>query len=248
MTLPYAWDPGRYTRHVTTRSVPLVDDLVPFEHAVYRVVSVRVTEPDDKGRTVHARVRPVGIAETGDPVADARSTRAFTSGKHGRWTVYASEHYPVCGKCHEPLPCREQMAEQISGKAAEKFERYAVAGVCPGCSEVVTQRQKSVTWEDNAVVPGGPPVTFHLRRGCYHAAVTYERTWVALDPGARKHLYTCGEHHVRDHGNGTYTCTAGADCPGASAQHRSYAVCDCPEHYTGQSRGIDTLRNATRVD
>lgn len=230
MSLPYRWDPDRFFRmHLTYKACPEVGDLIPYEHAVYRVVRVRTTEPDAKGRTTHVRVVPVSYQPTGDPVADRNAERPFTGGPKTRWGVYPTEHYPICAACLEPMPCRHEVAAGIAKSAGEKFDRYTEAGVCPACREVVSQRQRSVTWEDNAVVPGGPPVTFHLRRKCRSYAVEYERRWHALDPGARRMLYTCGEHHVRNHGDGTYSCT-NVECPGPTAWHRSWARCDCPEH------------------
>lgn len=226
MTLPYHWDPGAFLRpEMVHKSVPEVGDVMPYEHKAYRVERV---DPRDDGSVV-AWVRDTRETLTGDPVADARRLLPLSHRQGGVWWVYAHEHYPVCGTCLEPLPCRELVTKRISAHEAAKFNRYTTAGVCPACSEPVSSRQKSVTWEDNAVVPGGPPVTFHLRRACFHEAVQYERRWYARDPGARRMRYTCGEHHVRNHGDGTYSCT-NPECPGPTAWHQSWTTCDCPEH------------------
>jgi hypothetical protein len=192
--------------------------LMPFEHAVWRIVETKyIEEHGDRPCTVV--VRPISI--TADDPRSRDHDLHLGSDKYHLWYIYPDEHYPICAACHEPLPCRERMAEQISGQQAERFERFTMAGVCPACQEPVSSRQKSLTMEDNAVVPGGPPVTFHLRAKCWGSAQRYEKQWVALDPGRRKHKLSCAGH-LSEHYDGSWSCTEMAECAGEMAQHKSY--------------------------
>jgi hypothetical protein len=229
MTLPYTWRPlGANHYRVTTSLQP--GELVAFEHAVWRVVEVH-PKPQDEQYPWRVILRPAHI-NTGD-VRDRDHDKAYKAGKHAWWDVYPNEHYPICVTCHEPLPCRDQMAAKISAQEAEQFDCYTTAGICPACQEPVSQRQKSLTWEDNAVVPGGPAVTFHLRRACWSQARRYELRWVAFDPGRRKPILTCAGH-ISYHRDGTAQCTELAGCPGPRAYHPSseshhpgYSTCYC---------------------
>jgi hypothetical protein len=221
--LPYDWHPSG-TRLVFKLKPGM---LLPIEHRVLRVIEVRDRSEDfpDDGRPIRVILRP---ADLGDDCRDRDSDESWSGGKHTGWNVYRDEHYPVCAKCSEPLPCREQMAERISGDAAKRMSRYETAGVCPSCGEVVSSRQESLTWSDNIEVIGGPPVTFHMRRACRHSAGTYEKRWVAADPERRKATLTC-PGHITNHNDGTYECSEFGHCPGWRASHRGYTVCRCPD-------------------
>lgn len=258
MSLPYRWHASG--THSTRE--PQAGMLWPYEHVVYRIIDVEpVPETDwtdEERRRVNGYlpqyraeyapkriiVRPVHI-NTGD-VRDRDHDRHLRIGARSMGLdVYDDEHYPICAQCHEPLPCRDQMAQRVSTEAMAHMSRYEMAGVCPACEEPVTGRQKSQTWPDNAVIPQGPPVTFHLRRQCHYEAVRYEKQWVALDPDRRRTLLSCGGM-VTNHNDGTYQCTQLTECPGPTAEHRSYTVCRCPDcHANGgfDCRPSPTSRN-----
>lgn len=224
MSLPYHWRP----LGLRLANAPELKrgTIVPFEHAVYRVVETRL-EPDDEKLPLRVVLRPIHI--TRDDPRSRDHDLHLGSPKHHLWYIYPDEHYPICATCHEPLPCREQMAQEISEAAAERFERFTMAGVCPACQEPVSSRQKSLTWEDNAVVPGGPPVTFHLRANCWGSAQRYELQWVAADPNRRTHKLTCFGH-LSQHYDGTWSCTKLDECAGEYAQHKSYE-----RHFPGRT-------------
>jgi hypothetical protein len=225
MTLPYRWRPlGADHFRLVTKLKP--GDLVAFNHAVWRVIKVH-PKPEDEEYPYRVIFRPVEI-NTGD-VRDRDHDKAWKVQARTWFDVYPNEHYPVCATCHEPVPCRDQMAEEVSAYEAEQFDHYTTAGICPACLEPVSQRQKSITWEDNAVVPGGPPVTFHLRNACWSSARTYEQRWAQLDPNRRKLTLTCTGHLAR-HVDGSSQCTELAECPGPKAWHSSYE-----NHYPGHS-------------
>lgn len=240
----YLWSP-RGTR--STFGDPDVGALIAWNHAVWRVVEVRPVPEDqwtdDERRTVAITmersrhkaipktvvVRPVHITSD-DPRARRHDVHLRPS-SHYMWEVYPDEHYPICASCHEPLPCREKSAEQVAAGAMREMARYETPGVCPGCGEVVTGRQKAHTFQQNLHVLAGPPVTFHTgRRGCRYEAAEYERKLLKQDPAHRRVLSCTG--HVTNHNDGTYDCTALNECPGPQADHESYGVCRCPDCHT----------------
>ena len=235
--LPYRWHPlGTHYR-----SQPAVGQIIAWRHMAWRVIESGPRPEGDwseedreylagfKPGYVHQHlpwvivVRPVAI--TGDDPRDrdrdvhlgcsARSLYGFD--------VYLNEHYPVCAQCGEPLPCRDEMARQTAEAESKRADRYAIEGVCPDCSEPITQRQKSITFDENIRLPGGPPVTFHARRECYWSAVKYEQDWVAGDPDHRAARLSC-PGHVQVHADEA-ECTQGPVCPGVKVPHRSTSRC-----------------------
>lgn len=223
----YRWYPSG-TRH---KRRPDVGDLVPYEHAVWRVVEVR--DRDDEERPYAVTLRPV--EETRDDPRARDSDLHLSIHRYYSWDVYPDEHYPICACCYEPLPCRYKVAERAGEAALKKMGRYETAGVCPACEEPVTGRQKSLTFSENLEVLGGPSVTFHVgRRGCSYTAGEYEKRWVAADPERRRASLTC-RGRVTNHNDGTYDCTELAECPGPSARHDVYTTCSCPDCH---ARGV----------
>lgn len=222
--LPYYWRPLGNALAGFAELKPGM--LMPFEHAVYRIIETKYIE-EHGDRPCVVVVRPVGV--TADDPRSRDHDLSLGAEKYHVWYVYPDGHYPICATCYEPLPCREQMAEKYSAEQAARFERYTIAGVCPACQEPVSQRQKSLTWEDNVVVPGGPPVTFHLRASCWGSAQSYELDWAAADPDRRPLRLTC-KGHLSEHYDGTWSCSKLDECAGEMAQHRSYE-----RHYPGHS-------------
>lgn len=127
-------------------------------------------------------VRPLNAPA--DPVAARKLEQHLrtTSPFYGL-PVYPDEHYPICGTCGEPEPCREVQGIRQATQAMKRMERYETPGICPSCGEVVTLRQKALTFPVNLVIPGGPPVTFHIgRAACRYSAEDYERKIAGLPP------------------------------------------------------------------
>jgi hypothetical protein len=251
-----------YPRGTRPSYYPEPGQLLAYDHAVYRVIEVRV-KPDDQwpeglreqlaGRRQSVRlayapynvvVRPVRVTGN-DPTA--RNHDMHLSKPGGRmvaWDIYPNEHYPICGACLEPLPCRHEHARHVAEQQMQQLSRYEDAGVCPSCRELVTTRQKSLTFSENLEIPGGPPVTFHIgRRGCRYSAGEYEKRWVAADPERRKATLSC-PGHVTNHNDGTYDCTQLAECPGPLAFHPSYSVCRCPDCHARGGFGCTPAPNA----
>lgn len=215
MSLPYRWTPDGADRHI------LIDKIEPGmilakDHAVWRVIKVH-RKPEDEQYPWRIILRPIEI--TGDDPRDRDHDQAYKVTEGWRCFTFADLHYPICAKCLEPLPCREQMVARVTEAESETFEQYSAAGVCPACSEPVTTRQKCITWQENLVVPLGPPVTFHMRRQCRYAAIQYEGRWYADDP-TRTRVLSC-DGNLTVHYNDARECTQ-RDCPGGQAHHRSY--------------------------
>lgn len=236
--------------HTTSQhQPPEVGQFLAFQHAVWRVVEVRRIPVDlwtDNQRAFHDRqsspaaawragavpvvvvVRPAAITSD-DPTA--RRHDVHLSGRGGRpeWQVYRDEHYPVCGTCGEPTPCRERLGMRVAEREMNKLARYEQAGVCPNCAEPVTGRQRSWTCPDNLELPGGPPITYHVGRlGCRWGAAAYEKRWVALDPQNRTARWSCVGTALT-HNDGTYECSAGRGCAGPLAEHETFRACWCGE-------------------
>lgn len=184
------------TRYVGARAcarVPEVGAIVAINHAAFRVLEVNPipeTEwTDDERRFVDLRrpelrdrfvpvyivVRPAHI--TGDDPTLRQHDRhfRFQAVRMGGLHVYENEHYPVCATCGEPVPCRDQLQAEQARQAVERMSRYEDPGLCPHCQEGFGPRQQTRTFGTNIEIPGGPPVRFHMRRGCQHAAERYAK-------------------------------------------------------------------------
>jgi hypothetical protein len=220
---------------------PEVGDVVAFDHRAWQVIQIRDLPPEhwtDRDR-FYARspahkpkavqLRPMRLVNHPDPVKACSEDRHVGSLRVWDWYVYPDpEHYPVCACCSEPMPCRAEEARRTAEAAVQKMDRFEVANVCPACREPVTGRQKALTFSENLEVPGGPPVTFHLRGKCRYSAAEYEKRWVAADPNRRRHTLSC-PGRLTNHNDGTYDCTELGDCPGPSPRHVSYTMCRCPD-------------------
>lgn len=136
-----------------------------------------------------------------------------------------SPHYPVCSECGDLYPCRHLEIEAEAGQQMAEVERLAaiLPGCCWNCGKPVTARQKSIVFEgENLLLPGAPPVVFHLRSGspyCSSAAFRYEKKWVAADPGRHPRLYCPGRLIIHVDGP---ECTEEPFCPGDRVQHSSF--------------------------
>lgn len=251
---PYRWYP------VGTQSVPLpsLGQLIAWRHSVWRVVEINpvpeVDWTDAEGKRMaaylpqfrtqyapyHVIVRPVAI--TGDdPRARDRDVHLRrTAGGSRAFDVYPNEHYPVCSQCQEPVPCREEMARKGAEDGMRKMNRYAMSGVCPACEEPITSRQRAlITFDENLELPGGPPVTYHLRQGCKGAAINYEKRWAAADPDHRRTTLSCPGKVCR-HTDGI-ECSEDPMCPGHKLPHGSVTACN-PAYGGGCERCADGVK------
>lgn len=219
----------------TVYRAPAPGDVIAYDHQAWRVVEVRERPAEDGIARTAARVRPVALVDHPDPVKAARKDRHLAGWS---WSVYPDpEHYPVCACCGEPCPCRIEVGRQVAEREIRQMGLYDAPGVCPACKNPVTDRQRSIGFTENLVMPGGPPVVFHLRKQCRDAAMTYEQRWAAQDPDTRRCTLSC-TGTVTNHNDGTYDCTASIECPGPAAYHTTYQPCSCVDcHSQPGTRG-----------
>lgn len=106
-------------------------------------------------------------------------------------------HRPVCSECGDVWPCRhvsdlesidhmlievehEEMKRKKRREQRRKYRaRYSTPMVCPACQQPVTTGQPKETFHVNAVIKGGPPVTFHQNAKCgaegAHCIIAYKQ-------------------------------------------------------------------------
>lgn len=247
-----------YPHHTNSQyKPPEPGQLIAYAHVVWRVIEVRrVPEDQWTDEQLHAYnlrsspemawlavpvvvvVRPAVITSD-DPSARKHDKHLRPRRAVVEWWVYRDEHYPICGKCGEPTPCREVLNQRTAEQAMANMTRYEQPGVCPACEQPITTRQKAWTCPDNLEIPGGPPVTFHIgRRECQWAAAQYEDRWLSTDPAraavvprvlSRDGFARSCDGNMVAHGDGTYECNSSpGDCPGPLARHQSHRRCDCP--------------------
>lgn len=165
-------------RPLGTVVVPIAElsqgDLVVAEHRVCEVIEVR--ERSEGGRPRVLVVIPIGSDE-----------RVYYGAHRDGvvWRYIDREHYPVCNRCHEPVPCREVSIEWEVQDADERTRRYEISGICPACEEPVTHQQVRQTWPENMIVPNGDAVTFHLRKKCETEALAYDQLWMKAGHASR---------------------------------------------------------------
>lgn len=211
---------------------PEVGSLVAHDLQAYRVMSIEnileVDWSEAERNSSHGNVTPYRIVLR--PAQDDQTWTNSTADLHARvsprmsWDVLP-EHYAVCVHCSTLLPCRHTTAQEAGEAALKRMERYETPGICPACSEPISARQKSITFQENVELLLGPPVTFHRRRECLWHAERYERKWAAVDPTRKTTLSCVGK--LVNHGDGTYECSTGIECPSAIASHWIYTVCHC---------------------
>jgi hypothetical protein len=253
--LPYAWRPLGTRRE----RQPAAGQIIAWRHAAWRVIeSGAVPEIDwkneDRERLSHYKpeyrlrnqpwriiIRPVHITADDPRSRDHDVHLSLAAASYGGFETYPTGHYPVCSRCSEPVPCREEMAASLSATASAKAARYEISGVCPSCDEPITARQKTITFDENMESIAGPPVTFHLRRQCRWDAVKYEQRWAAADPDNRATTLSC-PGHVQRH-VGVIACSEDPLCPGAKLPHRRATACSscdrCREAIKAQNAAGD---------
>jgi hypothetical protein len=218
---------------------PEVGALIAYDHAAYRVIEVNEPPEDlwsdeeriavaagSRSRPYVAVVRPVSIGGD-DPRARDHDLHLGARRALTQWWIYPTEHYPVCATCHEPLPCREVSATEQARQAIEHMGRFESPNVCPACEGLITIGQRRQTFNINLEIPGGPPVTFHLRQKCFPSAYRYEMRLRKAFPEAEPLL--CGglwRDTACDHGPAG--CTSD-DCPGSGAVHGERGCHYCPK-------------------
>ena len=215
-------------------------DLLAFDREVWRVIENRpvpVVDWDDDDRERFEAWRRKGVTEEewrfrplvlmAEPASGGERVHLEVKPYAGmRPLAYVLHpHYPRCSECGRPWPCPELGITHEVRKQSAEMERLSaiLPGCCWSCGEPVTRRQKSIAFEgENLLLPGAPPVAFHLRSGkpyCSSAAVSYEKRWVAADPGRHPRLYCTGRLIIHVDAP---ECTEDPFCPGDRVQHSSF--------------------------
>lgn len=244
MTTARDWRPA-LTERVCYDRRPPVDGVIGFRGKPYRVLAIDEVHPsnwtDDErdawqqaGMPDPWRLAPFRVRVLPLPGGEPHGMRV---GPQHRVTWHLlPEHYAVCVSCGEVAPCSELTGQRQAEREMVRFERLAgiLPGCCWGCTEPLTARQKTYTFEgENAWMPTAPAPVFHARQACRSSAAAYEDAWVAADPNRPRSLLTlrCVGRVVVHH-DGTAECfgAAESDCPNVLARHVSYTACYAQSH------------------
>lgn len=156
-----------------------VGDVIGWDFAAWEVTHLSpVLDPEPGGHdtraTLHRLYGPKHEHENRNQDVGV-SFRASWSGMD----IYRSGRVYLCSCCGHPAPCRQQVAEEASALAAQRFEERLNRmgpGLCYACGEVITKRQERVTFPgDHADFPGRSGPTFHTRGKCYSERAAYAR-------------------------------------------------------------------------
>jgi hypothetical protein len=204
--------PGPIRATYTDKLTP--GTLVVWERQPYRVLDVRerahanwpdsyqeewvkqgMPDPD----SWRYRPRVIVLRSEDDPKAKPFNLQGPNS---ARWYTLP-EHYPICRLCREIPPCRHVHNEAIMERATERMDKEMaiMPGVCHGCREPISNRQKHFTFPGpNLIRPdlGDNSAVFHTRRDCYGALDSYDKRWAAAEPDRERLFYCPGtltEHH-----------------------------------------------------
>lgn len=136
-----------------------------------------------------------------NPGADTRLHSTVAPARH-TWDVLP-EHYSVCHKCLELPPCREVHTDTVMRNATAKMARdmAILPGVCHGCREPISKRQKHFTFPGtNLIRPdlGDSTAVFHTRGDCYGYLHGYDKRWAEAEPDRVRFFYCDGtqtQHH-----------------------------------------------------
>ncbi|AIG81344.1 Hypothetical protein AJAP_42885 (plasmid) [Amycolatopsis japonica] len=178
MLKPPAWEPADAEK---TRRTPEIGDTIAYDRRAWIVKDVAAvprdawTETDRSMRETHGRDATPSLV-TIHATTGTSSLRLRTWAGVVAWWIYPNGHYPVCGCCHEPVPCRAQEANQVSDVVFARALRFSEAGRCPECGGEVTANQRPIRFTENRVWPLGPAPIFHgHRKVCRAAAERYAR-------------------------------------------------------------------------
>lgn len=218
---PDEWRPSEPGAHRTTSTERLkLNSIVVWQRQAYRVLEVRerthanwpeqyreawikqgMPDPD----TWYYRPRVIVLRSEDEPQAK----RINLQGPNSAYWHVLPEHYSICRLCHEIPPCRHVHNEAVMERATERMEKEMaiMPGVCHGCREPITKRQKSFTFPGaNLIRPdlGDDSAIFHTRGQCSDALDSYDKRWATAEPGRVRFFYCDGIATV--HHDGTVEC------------------------------------------
>ncbi len=142
-----------------------------------------------------------------DSTEDTRGHSTTAPASHS-WDVLP-EHYAVCRHCGELPPCSHVHNERIMDRATERMaeDMAILPGVCHGCREPISSRQKSFTFPgENLIRPdlGDHTAIFHTRNRCLWELRKYDKRWATAETD-RMPLFFC-EGTLVHHFDGTPEC------------------------------------------
>lgn len=238
---------------------PEVGDLVPMNHGVWRITGVDdqpILEDADRDAWVSAgmpdidtwRYRPYRVEAThvggyiSEKLAKKRRgvIRVGPSTPYISWDYYPGGRWPQCSCCGEPMPCRAELQDRAVDQAQERMATIEkrMPGCCWSCEEVITRRQRRVTYPGiNLDHPTGPTVMFHLRQSCVGGAYRYEARWLEAGVGRERVLtYPKCAGQLIVHHDGTTECHGGdQDCWGHETHdHSRHTACFVQGHGCGR--------------
>lgn len=173
-----------------------------------RIVSVVESERDDRAAWIVEHT-----ALDAEPTTSERAAIGFW--QNVGWPRLP-EHFPICGRCHELMPCQHVVIDHIATHSADEMERFSDPSICPACLEPVTLRQKAITFDRN--LHGFGTVTFHLRKKCVADARVYDRNLHREDGDFQLNCPGAFRSGVDEDGVPVTYCTE-LHCRGADRHH-----------------------------
>lgn len=214
---PDAWRSGQRTGYASTEDLKKGQVVIAYRRAflVDRVTGIPSeawpqeyvdlwleADMPDVATWIKRPMRVQGFWQTPEP--DSRSHSTVAPAAHD-WDLLP-EHFSVCRLCHELPPCRHVHNDAVMSRASRKMaqDMAIVPGLCHGCREPITKRQKSFTFPgSNLIRPdlGDHSAIFHTRSKCYGALTSYDKRWAAAESD-RTRLFFCEgtrtTHHTGD--------------------------------------------------
>jgi hypothetical protein len=230
---PDEWRPhGPWGRHLDTRTTGRLEPglLVVWDRQPYRVLEIRERahhEWPEKYREVWAKYgmpdpdtwdyRPRVVVLRHEDQPDSKPTHLL--GPSNKSWHLLPEHYSICRLCRELPPCRHIHNEAVMERASDRLDKEMaiLPGVCHGCREPISKRQKHFTFPGpNLIRPdlGNHTAVFHTRSGCRDWLSSYDERWAAAEPG-RSRFFRC-EGTLTVHHDESSECSS-ADCTAKGA-------------------------------
>ena len=219
------------------RTAPTVGEVVAYDYRAWEITSARTADREHDEPTWGTPPYTVTLRRLYGAATDYENSARdiglrIRAGAHNALPSYRDGRVPLCS-CHgHPWPCLDADQAREAAEAISRAERELalLPGCCPACQEVVTHRQRSITFPGpyvhNPLAAENP--RFHLRGKCWRLAAAYEEAWVAANPAtATRSLLTLrceGTLVVHELGRGE-CFGADSECPSLFAKHRLAMAC-----------------------
>jgi len=153
--------------------------IIGYDYRAWEVTHVgAMSEPDSNGREMRCTLRRLHGPKHPNENKFADVVLRYSARAYGL-NIYRGGRVWLCSCCGDPVPCRMEVAEEVSASEAREFDarlNRMGPGICYACGEVITARQDRVTFPgDHADFPGRGGPTFHTRRKCEEERWLYAR-------------------------------------------------------------------------